>query len=211
MFWVYLKIPVILRILGIPSGLKYTLGSQVYLRVSGITLGLRYTLRFIFWLYLKIPTSFQVPNIPPNIKYTSRSQIHVAIHILNIFEGTYNLLSPKYIFGFQVYPRVPDILPGPRYTPSSQVHSWVSYTFSGLSYIFGSQVHIVLYVLGIFEDICYLLSFKYIPRSQVHPQVSSIHQVSIYTFESLNNNNEPTMFAEKSQESMGIKYFYFGP
>ena len=116
------------------------------------TKGLRYISRFMFWLYLKVPASLRVPGTPPDVKYTSGSQVHVALHILGIFEGTWNP-------------------PGPRYTPGSQVYPRVSGTPPGLSYTSGSQVHVALYILGIFEGTCNPPGPRYTPGSPVHPRV----------------------------------------
>ena len=103
MFWVYLKVPAILRVPGTPPVSRYIPGSWVYLRVSVTRPGLRYMSRFMFWLYFAI---LRVPGIPPDVKYTSWSQVHVALHVLGIFEDTCNLPGPRYTHGSYVDARV---------------------------------------------------------------------------------------------------------
>ena len=99
MFWVYLKVPTIFRVPDTPPVPKYISGSQVHSRLSNTPPGLGYMSRFMFWLYLKVFASFRVPGILPDVKYIFGSQIDIALHVLGIFEGTYNPLGPRYTPG----------------------------------------------------------------------------------------------------------------
>ena len=86
MFWVYLKIPAILRVPGTPPGPRYTLRSQVHPRF---------------------------PGTPPGLGYTSGSQLHVRDSGIRRTSCFGYILQAS---GSQVYPRMSSTPPGLKYT-----------------------------------------------------------------------------------------------
>ena len=142
LFWIYLQIPTIFRVLGTLLGLRYTFESQVYIA-----------------LYCAILED--ICN-PPGPRYNLRYYVHFPISstycafILDIYKDIYNLLGLKYILRSQIHLRV------------SNTHC-VFYFGQIKRFLqsFEFQVHNALYALGRFES-TYNPPSKYTSRSQIH-------------------------------------------